>query len=66
MFLYILRIGSLIVFSFNDHELKDVRYENEIKKLFTNNSVKFLLPSYGAHLLKTNIKSKLFVIKKNN
>jgi len=51
---------------FNDHALKDVRYEKEIKKLYTNNSAQLLHLSYGDHLPKINLKSKIFVIKKNN
>ena len=61
----VLKIGGLMTFSLNDHALNDIRYENEIQRLLKNNSAEILDSTYGDHLPKINLKSKIFVIKKN-
>ena len=62
-FFSLLQTGGLMVFSLNDHALEDKRYENEINKLVNNNDAEILNSTYGDHLPKINLKSKVFVLK---
>jgi len=62
--LEILNQGCLFVFSFNDHTLEDLSYENAVKSGIKNKQFELLFKKYGDHLPGRNIKSNVYVLRK--
>ncbi|MDA9670692.1 methyltransferase domain-containing protein [Paracoccaceae bacterium] len=56
--------SGLFAFSFNDHTLSDLNYEEKVNQCLSSGQAIILHKSYGNHLPKANLKSNIYILKK--
>jgi predicted TPR repeat methyltransferase len=57
--------GGLLVFSFNDHALRDPVHEAKLQSYLTTDRAQILFQEYGDHLPGQNLNSTVYIIEKN-
>ena len=56
--------NGLFAFSFNDHTLNDLSYEQKVDNCLSSGRAIMLYKSYGNHLPKAKLKSNIYILKK--
>ena len=59
-----LKPNGVIIFSLNDHAFSNKLFMNQIDKIIEFLGYKIMEKEYGEHLLKINLKSWIYVLKK--
>ena len=59
-----LRLNGIMVFSFNDHALKNEIFMAKISELKKNKNITFWEEIYGDHIKKLDLKATVYVIQK--
>ena len=63
--LSLLNADGILVFSINDHALRNVPFFDKVKAILSNPSLNILDEEYDDHIIEKGIKAKIFVIKEN-
>ena len=56
--------NGLFAFSFNDHTLNDLNYEQKVDNYLSSGRAIMLHKSYGNHLPRAKLKSNIYILKK--
>ena len=62
--LSLLNVAGILVFSLNDHALRDSNFCERVDHILSNPSLEVLVEEYGDHIIDIDLKAKIFAIKK--
>ena len=62
--LSLLNVAGILVFSLNDHALRDSNFGERVEHILSNPSLEVLVEEYGDHIIDIDLKAKIFAIKK--